>query len=120
VRSPPGLAGIPSRPGKGLSGFPDGQGLAEMPRGEPRDLAGGLAGLVQFPEAELEDVRAFRGHLQGHINVVPGGVSGQPDGLVTVVCFRRSSDPRAVIQRTWPVLRGTWWPGGGRRPACHR
>jgi hypothetical protein len=52
---PPGLAGIASRPGKGLPGFPDGQGLAEMPR-EERDLAG----LVQFPEAEPEDVRAFR------------------------------------------------------------
>ena len=61
-----------------------------MPREEPRDLVEGLVGLVQFPEVELEDVRAFRGHLQGHVNVVPGGVSGQPDGVVTVVCFRDS------------------------------
>jgi len=44
VRSPPGLAGIPSRPAKGLSGFPDGQGPAEMPPEEPRDPIEGLAG----------------------------------------------------------------------------
>jgi hypothetical protein len=43
-----------------------------MPREEPRGLVEGLVGLVQFPEVELEDVRAFWGHLQGHINVVPG------------------------------------------------
>jgi len=34
---------------------------------------------------ELEDVRASRGRLPGHVNVVPGGVSGQPDGVVTAV-----------------------------------
>ena len=37
------------------------------------------------PEVELEDVRASRGRLPGHVNVVPGGVSGQPDGVVTAV-----------------------------------
>ena len=31
-----------------------------MPREEPRDLVEGLGGLVQFPEVELEDVRALR------------------------------------------------------------
>ena len=71
MRSASRLTGIPS-PGKGLSGFPGGRGLAEMPREEPRDLVEGLVGLVQFPEVELEDVRAFRGHLQGHVNVGPG------------------------------------------------
>ena len=37
------------------------------------------------PEAEPEDARASRGRPQGHINVVPGGVSGQPDAVVTAV-----------------------------------
>ena len=70
-----------------------------MPREEPRDLLEGLVGLVQFPEVELEYVRAFWGHPQGHINVVPGGVSGQPDGVVTLVCFRANQvirDRRAL------------------------
>jgi hypothetical protein len=34
-----------------------------------------LVGLAPFPDVELEDMRAFRGHLQDHINLVPGGAS---------------------------------------------
>jgi hypothetical protein len=48
----------------------------------------------------------------------PGGVSGQPDGVVTVVCFRADQVIRErSSQRTWLILRGTWWPGDGHRPA---
>ncbi len=53
-----------------------------MPLGEPRDLVEGLVGFVQCSEVELEDVRAFGGHLQRHIDVVPAGVRGQPDRVV--------------------------------------
>jgi hypothetical protein len=31
---------------------------------------------------ELEDVHAFGGYLQRHVDVVPAGVRGQPDGVV--------------------------------------
>ena len=55
-----------------------------MPGEEPRDLTAGPAA-SPVPEVELEDVRASRGRLPGHVNVVPGGVSGQPDGVVTAV-----------------------------------
>ena len=47
-----------------------------MAREEPRDLVDGLVGLVQYSEVELEDVRAFGGHLQRHVDVVPAGVRG--------------------------------------------
>lgn len=53
-----------------------------MPLEEPRHLVEGLVGLVQRSEVTLEDVRAFGGHLQRHLDVVPAGVHGQPDGVV--------------------------------------
>jgi hypothetical protein len=34
------------------------------------------------------------------------------------VCFRADQVIRErSSQRTWPILRGTWWPGDGHRPA---
>ena len=53
-----------------------------MPLEELRGLVDGLVGFVHCPEVELEDVRAFAGHLQRHLDVVPAGVRGQPDGVV--------------------------------------
>jgi hypothetical protein len=49
---------------------------------EPGDLVDGFIGLVQGSEVKLEDVGALGGHLQGHLDVVPGSVRGQPDGVV--------------------------------------
>ena len=52
--------------------------LPEVPLEELRDLVDGLVGLVQRAEVELEHVRAFRGNLQRHVDVVPAGVRGKP------------------------------------------
>jgi hypothetical protein len=56
--------------------------LAEVPLEEPRNLVDGFVGLVQRSELKLEDVRAYGDHLQPHLDVVPAGVRGQPDGVV--------------------------------------
>jgi hypothetical protein len=53
-----------------------------VPAEEPGDLVDGFVGLVQRSEVELEDVGALGGDLEGHLDVVPGGVRGQPDGVV--------------------------------------
>jgi hypothetical protein len=62
--------------------YPAGRQLAEVALEEQGDLVDGLVGLVQCSELKLEDVRAFGGHLQPHLDVVPAGVRCQPDGVV--------------------------------------
>jgi hypothetical protein len=90
-----------------------------MPREEPRDLVHGLAGLVRFPDVELEDARSFWGHLQGHLDAVPDSISGQPDGVVTVVCLRRSNDPQAIISADVANSPG-YLLAGRRAPPSHQ
>ena len=81
---------------------------------ENRATSPRAASASSVPEAEPDDVRASQGYLPGHINVVPGGVSGQPDGVVTLVCFRADQMIRErSSHRTRPILRGTRWPGAG-------
>ena len=53
-----------------------------MPVEEPRGFVDGIVRLAQGSEEALEDVRAFGGNLQRHLDIVAACARGQPDGVV--------------------------------------